>query len=85
MSERKNITTQSNQEVLQFLLRQIRLEANLRQIDLAQQLRQPQSFVSKYESGERRLDILELRKICEITGISLNEFAQRLERLLKSK
>lgn len=62
------------------LLRQIRIEAGLRQADLAKKLGQPQSFVSKYESGERRLDVLELRKLCRALGSSLEEFARRLER-----
>ncbi len=62
------------------LLRQLRIEAGLRQVDLAKKLRQPQSFVSKYESGERRLDLLELRQVCIAAGISLQEFVKRFER-----
>lgn len=61
------------------LLRQMRLDAGLRQADLAQKLRQPQSFVSKYESGERRIDILELRGICRALGVTLADFVRRLE------
>lgn len=61
------------------MLRQIRLEAGLRQADLARKLGQPQSFVSKYESGERRLDVLELRQICTVLGVSLTEFVRQLE------
>ena len=51
----------------------------MRQVDLANQLRQPQSYVSKYESGERRLDLLELRQICNALGTSLEAFIRRLE------
>jgi transcriptional regulator with XRE-family HTH domain len=61
------------------LVRQMRLDAGLRQADLAEQLRRPQSFVSRYESGERRLDVLELRQICAALGVSLAEFVRRLE------
>jgi transcriptional regulator with XRE-family HTH domain len=61
-------------------LRKIRVEAGLRQTDLARRLGKPQSFVSKYESGERRLDVLELRRICQVVGISLQDFVQRLEK-----
>ena len=61
------------------LLRQMRLDAGLRQADLARELNQPQSFVSKYESGERRIDVLELREICRVLGVSLVEFVGRLE------
>ncbi len=61
------------------LLRQIRLDANLRQVDLAKRLGEPQSFVSKYESGERRLDILELRSLCKAVGTTLQQFVAKLE------
>jgi transcriptional regulator with XRE-family HTH domain len=72
----------NQQKHLQALLRQVRLEAELRQIDLAERLGQPQSFVSKYETGERRLDILEVRQICRAVDISLTEFIRRLEKSL---
>jgi transcriptional regulator with XRE-family HTH domain len=75
----------ANQQVLLLLLREIRQKAGLRQVDLAAKLRRHQSFVSKYESGERRLDILELRHICGILGISLVEFARQLESRLRGR
>jgi len=75
--------SRTEQARLQDLLRQIRLDAGLRQADLAVQLGQPQSFVSKYESGERRLDVLELRQVCLAAGISLEQFAIRLEQSLE--
>lgn len=62
------------------LLRELRQEAGLRQRDLAERIGEPQSFVSKFESGERRLDIVELRYICTALGISLPDFVQRLEK-----
>jgi len=80
MSKHHSLTDQSR---LQALLRQIRVEAGLRQTDLAQRLGQPQSFVSKYESGERRLDILELREVCQAVGIGIAAFVARLEQALK--
>jgi len=49
---------------------------------MAERLRVPQSYVSKYESGERRLDTLELRAVCLAANINLTEFAKRLEKLL---
>jgi len=61
------------------LLRQVRIEAGLRQVDLARKLRRPQSFVSKYESGERRLDLLELSQVCKALGTSLGDFVKRFE------
>ena len=72
-----------NQKALLELLRGIRMEAGVRQIEMAEALRMPQSVVSKYESGERRLDILELRQVCQVVGITLPEFVKRLEAVLK--
>jgi transcriptional regulator with XRE-family HTH domain len=71
------------QEKLQLLLRQARQEARLTQADVAQKVGQPQSFVSKYESGERRLDILELRAVCSAIGLPTTDFIKRLEQILK--
>lgn len=59
------------------LLRQIREEAGLRQIDLAERLDRHQSFVSKYETGERRLDLVELRDICWACDTALSELIRR--------
>ncbi|HEV2328532.1 MAG TPA: helix-turn-helix transcriptional regulator [Verrucomicrobiae bacterium] len=69
------------QEKLQNLLRQIRTEAGLNQSQLAKRLSRPQSFISKYESGERRLDLVELREICNAMRISLVDFVKKFERL----
>ena len=61
------------------LLRELRTNANLRQVDLAEKLGEPQSFVSKYERGERRLDVVELESVCKALGVSLVDFARRFE------
>jgi hypothetical protein len=68
--------------VIQSLLRRIRREADLHQVDLAERLGKPQSYVSKYESGERRLDLSEVRRICAAVGITLTSFTDRLEKEL---
>ena len=64
------------------LLKDIRHQNGVRQVELANQLGVPQSFISKYELGERRLDILELRQICHLIGISLDDFIHQLEEKL---
>ena len=79
---RKSIFSQQ-QCRLQEILRQARTDLGLRQIDLAKRLGQPQSFVSKYESGERRLDLIELRHICKALRISLSDFVRNFESSLK--
>jgi transcriptional regulator with XRE-family HTH domain len=68
---------------LQQLLREVRTEAGMTQTELSACLRKPQSFVSKYECGERRLDVIELRAVCLALGLPFVKFAQRLENLLK--
>lgn len=68
------------QEDLIALLRDIREEAGLRQMEIAERLGKPQSFVSKYESGQRRLDLVELEEVCKVSGTSLLEFVQRFSK-----
>ncbi|HAU38633.1 MAG TPA: transcriptional regulator [Phycisphaerales bacterium] len=68
-----------HQAKLQELLRKVRTKAGLRQEDVAQRLGVPQSFISKYESGERRLDFVEVRQVCEALGISLADFVRLFE------
>ena len=45
-----------------------RHKAGMRQQALAKKLRKPQSFVAKYEGGERRLDVIEFIVIAEALG-----------------
>lgn len=49
----------SEQQLLRELLIEARDKANLTQDKLARRLGKPQSFVAKYEGGERRLDVVE--------------------------
>lgn len=69
----------NHRQNLQALLRKIRKDAGMSQEDLAEALGKPQSFISKYESGERKLDILEVREICQHLGINLILFVSLLE------
>jgi len=62
---------------LAVLLRQVRLDANLTQLQLAEAIEQTQSYVSKYENGEQRLDLIELEAVCKAVGISLTKFVER--------
>lgn len=71
------------QKALLSLLKELRTEAGLRQVDMAAKLGKPQAFVSYYESGARRLDLLELRLVCEVLGIPLVAFVRRFEKLLR--
>lgn len=46
-----------------------RKDAGLTQVDIAERLDKPQSFVSKYERGERRLDVVEFIDVARAIGI----------------
>lgn len=46
-----------------------RKSSNITQCELAIRLNKPQSFISKYESGERRLDVIEFLQICNALNI----------------
>lgn len=55
-----------------------RRAAQLRQVDLAERLGKPQSFVSKYETGERRLDVVEFLVIAKQIGLDPHRLIERL-------
>jgi transcriptional regulator with XRE-family HTH domain len=67
------------------LIKEIRIEAGLKQAELASMLDVTQSVVSKYEAAERRVDVVELRAICAACGLSLVEFVKRLESRLSGR
>jgi transcriptional regulator with XRE-family HTH domain len=77
----KSIFTEEYAALLE-LLRQARQAAELTQVELARRLGQSQSFVSKVEAGQRRLDVIQLRTICQALGTTLPAFVARLERRL---
>ena len=69
----------AGQERLLRLLREARESAGITQVELARKLNVPQSFVSKIESGERRVDLVELQGICKALRISLTDFVHKYE------
>jgi transcriptional regulator with XRE-family HTH domain len=69
-------------KVIREILREERMAAGLTQIELAKRLSAPQSFVSKYESGERRIDVLELRRIALALNTSLARLVSKFEERL---
>lgn len=50
------------------LLTEARKSAGLTQVELSERLSRPQSFVSKYERGERRLDVVEFVEVAQAMG-----------------
>lgn len=66
-------------------LRDARERKGLTQIQVAESLGQTQSFVSKVERGERRIDIVELRAFCRAIGVSFTYFTAGIDRTLNGK
>ena len=73
------------QKVIQTLLIQLRKEQGLRQIDLAEKLGMSQQFVSRYEEGQKVLDLPELGQVCHALNVPLIEFVQIYEAALAVK
>jgi len=80
---KKNIRLNQQKKLL-ALLRGVRVEAGLTQSELASRLGTDQTFISKYESGERRLDILELREVCQAIGTDFVIFVRKLDKDLRT-
>ncbi len=78
----KSLNTEEHQ-VLAELLRELRTEAGLTQVELATRLARPQSLVSGYESGQRRVDLVEIRSIAHALGTTLPNVVERFERALQ--
>ena len=55
-------------------LRAARERAGLLQVEVARRLGKPQSYVSKCESGERRVDVVELAAFAAIYGVPITSF-----------
>ncbi len=72
-------TASAEAKAVRDILREARTAAGLTQVELARRLRVHQSFVSKYEAGERRLDVLELRRIAIALNSSLARLVSKLE------
>ena len=60
------------------MLRAARTKAGLTQTEVARRLGKPQSYVAKYEAGERRLDVIELLGLLTVLGQEPNTFVRQL-------
>lgn len=69
----------SRYERLRRALADARLEQGLTQFDVASRLSKPQSYVSKYETGERRLDVVEFLEVCEAMTIDADSILSKLQ------
>lgn len=65
-------------ETLRHELREARLRAGLRQLDVALKLGKPQSYVAKVESGERRIDLIEALDLCQVVSLDPKVLIKKL-------
>jgi predicted transcriptional regulator len=65
----KTIWSEKSQHLREALAK-ARKDAKLTQAELAEKLKRPQSFVAKYEGGERRLDLVEFIWVCKALKIA---------------
>lgn len=79
------IVRRREQVALGALLKEARQGAGLRQSDLAARLSVPQSYVSKYECGDRVVSLLEVRRICQAMGLSVAMLLSGLEARLEDR
>lgn len=61
------------------LLKKAREDAGLTQVQAAKKLGKPQSFVSKCEAGERRVDVVELLAFCDAYETSAEGMVRKLK------
>ncbi|HXP79975.1 MAG TPA: helix-turn-helix transcriptional regulator [Verrucomicrobiae bacterium] len=81
---RKSVHTKNYAVFLELLIA-VRHRVGMTQSQLGQRLRIGQPGISKIERGERRVDVIELRMICERLGMSLGAFIAELETQLGKK
>jgi transcriptional regulator with XRE-family HTH domain len=72
------LTDRNRREMLRNALRDARLSAGLRQIDVAEQLGKPQSFIAKIESGERKIDLIDVLNVCAVVKLNPEQLIDRL-------
>ncbi len=69
------------QKKLATLLAELRVEAGLRQVDLAKKLGVYQSWVTHMESGQRRIDVVELIELSKVIGFDPAEVVRKLRKM----
>lgn len=79
---RKSLRSRPHQALITALV-EARKKTELTQEQLAKRLGRPQSFVAKYEGGERRLDVVELLEIAQAIDLKLPEVLKKVSCLIK--
>ena len=72
-------------QLFRSTLTDLRRKKGVTQSDLAELLGVPQSYVSKYELGERRVDLVETYEICRALDTDLATFVRKVIKTIESK
>lgn len=78
-----NTIHQSDYKKLIEALKSLRKSKGITQISLAKRIKRDQTYVSKYESHDRRLDIIEVRNICRALGEDFSKFIEKFEHAIR--
>jgi transcriptional regulator with XRE-family HTH domain len=78
----KSVFTKEYEQILSYLI-EARKQAGLTQNDLALRLGRLQTFVSKYERGERRLDVIEFIYVARALGLKASELIANVEEQIR--
>lgn len=74
----ETIYTKAHRRLVQAL-RKARVDAGLTQVHVAASLGKPQPFVSQLESGNRRIDVIELAQICNLYKLDMTDLLKSLK------
>ena len=80
----KSIFTDAYKLLISTLVQE-RKDAHITQQVLAERLNKPQSFVAKYESRERRLDVVELIQITEVLKIDIVPLTHKIQAVMRRR
>jgi predicted transcriptional regulator len=80
---KKGIYSKENQYFTDLMVK-ARQDMGVTQAELAKLLEKPQSFVSKYEKGERRLDVIEFVTVCKALKVDSRKIFNRILRMMRA-
>jgi len=76
----KTLEDQRHDALIRYLIEK-RGEAGLKQVELAERMKVYQSFIARLESGQRRVDVVELVKLGEVLGFDPTEIVDQLAKM----
>ena len=71
----RSIRTKEYQDFAERL-KKARMEAGFTQVEAAKKLKRPQSYISKAEAGEQRLDVVEIKKFANLYKKDISYFVK---------